>query len=108
MPVKIMDDVASPDGHELFARFRSYADDLDVHCACPGGRYCEVVLEEFQGGLYDLFVIRAGQTLITPENWIAIPKQGETCYVRSFSRPTALELANAVADLIRVPVVGIR
>jgi hypothetical protein len=96
-------DVFSSDADLLFTELQAWKADFESRCSCPEGVWCEVTLVESERGLYDLIAVRPGYGAATPENWIAIPREDETRYVRSFADPSAVELATAILQIVSIP-----
>lgn len=106
MSVRLKSDVTSRDGHLLFTDLKACQEGLNRHCSCPDGLSCEVVLQESDDSLYDyqVRVIRPFPCCDgLPEGWTRIPTETGTCYVRSFSDPTAFDIAWAVEQFIALP-----
>lgn len=104
--VRVRGELISPDGHSLFTDLKACQDGLDRYCSCPDGLPCEVVLQELRDDLYDyeVRVTRPFPSNSLPEGWRQVPSETGACYVRSFSSPTAFDIAWAVEQLIELPV----
>lgn len=96
-------DVFSLEADSLFTELQQWTSQFESHCSCPDGVSCEITLVESQRGLYDLIAVRPGCTAAAPEDWIAIPREEETRYVRSFFDPSAGELAAAILEVVAIP-----
>jgi len=103
MPVRMIQRVSTPNGEELFSELLAYCDDFTYHCSCPANGTCEVCLQESAYQVFDLIVTRPRSVIIPPDDWLAFPDGSKTRYEKCFIRPSSVDLASALADLLTRP-----